>query len=153
MQSRRGGLPARRGIHADRRVWNGDVSSGGEQRLKCSNTGLGYLDYKLPPRSIFFLFLNFLFFWQGEGIDFCLHFSWGQGYRTLPLRSFPWFSLLFARAVLPYPSHSAIPWWLASHVSSWQHYECFRIRTRSLFIFELHAYTEYIAGPLCINNS
>ena len=90
MQSRRGGLPARRGIHADRRVWNGDVSSGGEQRLKCSNTGLGYLDYKLPPRSIFFLVVfEFFIFLAGEGIDFCLHFSRGQGYRTLPLRSLP----------------------------------------------------------------
>lgn len=71
MQSRRGGLPARRGIHADRRVWNGDVSSDGEQRLKCSNTGLGCLDYKLPPRSFFFLlFLNFYFLGKGKVLIF-----------------------------------------------------------------------------------
>lgn len=146
MQSRRGGLPARRGIRTDGRVWSGNVSSGGEQRLKCWNTGLGCLHYKLAPRSIFSCF-----FW-GVLFSVCVlaeaivteHCLW---------EAFPDLPFFFALVVLAHPSHSEVSWWFGVPCVFWQHSECFRIRTQSLLIFELHAYTEYIAGPSCINNN
>ena len=115
MQSRRGGLPARRGIHADRRVWTGDVSSDGEQRLKCSNTGLGCLDYKLPPRSIFFLlFLNFYFLGRGKVLIFVCILAEAMVTEHRLWESFPDFPFLFALVLLPHPSNSAVPWWFGT---------------------------------------